>query len=77
MDRSLIIQLLMIDHMSPDYESVMKSEWKVEFMEGSTDDLKMAYISVGAVKECGQSECHYAPGGNQCMKSESVQPDRY
>jgi len=39
MDRSMSGYFLMVDNISPDYGTAMKSQWKTDIMEVSNDDL--------------------------------------
>jgi hypothetical protein len=50
----------MMDDMSLDYWTAMKSQWKADIMEVSKYDLLRAYRATGAVTECGQYEGNYA-----------------
>jgi len=64
MDGSMSGYFLMMDDMSPDYGTAMKSQWKADIMEVCKYDLWRAYRATGAVTECGPYEGNNAPGGN-------------
>jgi len=53
----------MMDDMSPDYGTAMKSQWKVDITQVSKYDLSRAYRDTGAVMECGPYESNYAQLG--------------
>ena len=56
---------LMMDDMSPDYETGMKSQRKTDIMEVCNNDLGKSYRATGAVTECGPYERNYAQVGNE------------
>jgi hypothetical protein len=47
---------------SPDYESGMKSKWKVDIIQVNIYDVQRAYGSTGAVTECGPYKGNNAQG---------------
>jgi hypothetical protein len=63
MDGSMSGYFLMMDDMSPDYGTAMKSQWETDIMEVSKYDLLRAYRATGAVTECGLYERNYAQRG--------------
>jgi len=62
-DGSLSGYFLMMDDLSSDYGTAMKSQWKTDIMEVSNNDIYRAYRAIGEVTECGPYERNYAHGG--------------
>jgi hypothetical protein len=58
-----------------DYGTVMKSQWKLDFMEISKDDLSRGYRANGKVVECGLYECNYAQSVIEWLKPHGWQPE--
>jgi hypothetical protein len=76
MDGSTSVYFLMMDDMSPDYGTAMKSQGKTDIMEVSNNDLWRAYRAIGKVTECGGPyQRHYAHGGNEWVERTGSQPE--
>ena len=66
---------IMMDDMSPDYGTTMKSQWKTDIMEVRNDDLQRTYRVTGEVTKCGPYEFNYMQGGNKWLKPDGSGPD--
>jgi hypothetical protein len=60
MDGSMSGYILMMDDMSLDYGTAMKSQWKTDIMEVSTNDHSRAYRVTEDGTQCGPYERNYA-----------------
>jgi len=58
-----------------DYGTVMKSQWKLDFMEISKDDHSRGYRATGVVVECSLCEGNYAQSVNEWLKPDGLQPE--
>jgi len=74
MDGSMSVYFLMMEDMSPNYGTLMKSQWKTDIMEVSDNDLWRAYRAIEEVTECGPYERNYAHGGNEWLEPTGSQP---
>jgi hypothetical protein len=75
MDGTMSGYFLMMDDISSDYGTAMKSQRKTAIMEVSYNYLLKTYTGTAEVTECGPWERINASGGNEWLNPDGSRPD--